>query len=161
MILTIYMGVFLVLACIDMGIKQYIEDTFEENEEKETVISGVVLRKVYNKGFAFNILERAPEIIRKSSVCAAVTILLYDCWLFSRKKRTVGKVGMTLVSAGAFSNLYDRLIREKVIDYIGFRNKKERFSKLTANLADIYLTAGLVLCGLSGMAHKRKAAKKQ
>ena len=49
MILTIYMGMFLVLACIDMGIKQYIEDTVEGDEERETMISGVVLRKVYNK----------------------------------------------------------------------------------------------------------------
>ena len=32
MILTIYMSMFLVLACVDMGLKQYIEDTFEENE---------------------------------------------------------------------------------------------------------------------------------
>ena len=68
---------------------------------------------------------------------------------------------MTLVSAGAVSNLYDRLFRRKVIDYIGFRNKREYFSKLTANLADVYLTAGAVLCGLSEMAYKRKIAKRK
>ena len=78
MILTIYMSIFLVLACIDMGIKQYVEDTFEEDEERETLIPGLVLRKVHNKGFAFNILEHEPGIIRKSSVCAAAGILIYD-----------------------------------------------------------------------------------
>ena len=159
MILTIYMGMFLVLACIDMGIKQYIEDTVEGDEERETMISGVVLRKVYNKGFAFNLLERAPGIIRKSSVCAAAGILLYDCWLFSRKKRAVGKLGMTLVSAGAASNLYDRLFRKKVVDYIGIRSEKKRLSDLTANLADIYITAGAVLTVLSRMAHKKRRVK--
>ena len=161
MILTIYMSMFLVLACVDMGLKQYIEDTFEENEERETKLPGLVFRKNYNKGFAFNVLENAPGIIRKSSVFSAAGILLYDCWIFSRKKRPAGKLGMTLVSAGAVSNLYDRLFRRKVIDYIGFRNKREYFSKLTANLADVYLTAGAVLCGLSEMAYKRKITKRK
>ena len=156
MILTIYMSMFLVLACIDMGIKQYIEDTFEEDEERETLIPGLVLRKVHNKGFAFNILEHEPGIIRKSSVCAAAGILIYDCWLFLRKKRTVGKIGMMLVSAGAVSNLYDRLIRRTVIDYIGIKSEKKRISDLTANLADVYLTVGAVLTGMSGMAHRKK-----
>ena len=149
MTLTIYMGIFLVLVCIDMGIKQYIEDTFEENEERETIVSGIVLRKVYNKGFAFNVLERAPDVIRKCSLCAALWIFVYDCWLFTRKKHTAAKLGMVLVSAGAVSNVYDRLIREKVIDYIGMKTEKKKFSKLTANLADIYLTLGAVLCNLS------------
>lgn len=156
MILTIYMGIFLVLVCIDMGIKQYIEDTFELNEEHETVISGVVLRKVYNKGFAFNALEHAPDIIRKCTIFAAVWIFVYDCWLFTGKKRIVGKLGMSLVSAGAASNVYDRLIRGKVIDYIGVKSGKKPFSKLTANLADIYLAAGMVLHGLSWAVCKRK-----
>ena len=78
MILTIYMSMFLVLACVDMGLKQYIEDTFEENEERETKLPGLVFRKNYNKGFAFNVLENAPGIIRKSSVFSAAGILLYD-----------------------------------------------------------------------------------
>ena len=159
MILTIYMSMFLVLACIDMGIKQYIEDTFEEDEERETLIPGLVLRKVHNKGFAFNILEHEPGIIRKSYVCAAAGILIYDCWLFLRKKRTVGKIGMMLVSAGAVSNLYDRLIRRTVIDYIGIKSEKKRISDLTANLADVYLTVGAVLTGMSGMAHRKKMKK--
>lgn len=156
MILTIYMSIFLVLVCVDMGIKQYIEDTFEENEERKTLISGIVLRKVYNKGFAFNVLERSPDIIKKSSLCAAAGIFVYDCWLFSKKKRMIGKFGMTLVSAGAVSNVYDRLIREKVVDYIGIRTAKKRISKLTANLADLYLTLGAALCNLSYLAHRRK-----
>lgn len=159
MTLTIYMGIFLVLVCIDMGIKQYIEDTFEENEERETIVSGIVLRKVYNKGFAFNVLERAPDVIRKCSLCAALWIFVYDCWLFTRKKHMAAKLGMVLVSAGAVSNVYDRLIREKVIDYIGMKTEKKKFSKLTANLADIYLTLGAVLCNLSWIVHKRKRKK--
>ena len=156
MILTIYMSIFLVLVCADMGIKQYIEDIFEDSEERETVIPGIVFRKVYNKGFAFNVLERAPGMIQKCSLCAAVWIFVYDCWLFTRKKRTAAKLGMALVSAGAVSNVYDRLIRGKVIDYSGMKAEKKKFSKLTANLADLYLMLGAVIYNLSRIAHARK-----
>ncbi len=31
-------GLFLVLVCGDMGVKQYIEDSFQEKEERETLI---------------------------------------------------------------------------------------------------------------------------
>lgn len=159
MILTIYMSMFLVLVCIDMGIKQYIEDTFEEGEERETLVPGLVLRKVYNKGFAFNILERTPDLIRKCSVFAAAGVLISDCWIFSRKKRMAGKLGMTLVSAGAFSNVYDRLLRERVVDYIGVQSKNKKLSNLTANFADVYLAVGAVLYGVWWMAHQKKRVK--
>ena len=42
-------------------------------------------------------------------------------------------------------NLLDRLLRGKVVDYIGFRTRSSFFSKLTANLADLYLAAGSLL----------------
>lgn len=63
---------------------------------------------------------------------------------------------MAFASAGAVSNVYDRLARGKVIDYIGLESKNSFFSKLTANLADVYLTAGIVLLALSRVIHKRK-----
>ena len=51
-------GLFLVLVCGDMGVKQYIEDSFQEKEERETLIPSVVLRKVYNRGFLLDALDQ-------------------------------------------------------------------------------------------------------
>ena len=156
MILTICAGMFLVLVCIDLGIKQYIEDWFEYHEEQKTILPGVLLRKVYNTGFAFNFLERYPKIIRQSSIFCAIGILLYDFVVFLRKGRRICKLGMTFVSAGAFSNVYDRLIREKVVDYIGVESKHSYLSKLTANLADVYIVMGMILVSFSRMVHRKK-----
>ena len=52
---------------------------------------------------------------------------------------------MTLVSAGAASNLFDRLVRGRVVDYIGFRTQKKFLGRITANLGDVYLAVGSVL----------------
>ena len=44
--------------------------------------------------------------------------------------------------------VYDRVIRGKVIDYIGFRSKYKFLSRITANLADFYVVIGGVLAAL-------------
>lgn len=156
MILTICMGMFLVLICFDMGIKQYIEDTFKEGEERTTVYDKVVLRKVYNQGFAFNLMDKYPAIIKWSSIGSAVWLLLYDLLIFFDKGKRFLKFGLTFVSAGAISNIYDRLIRGKVIDYIGVKSKSSYLSKLTANLADLYIVIGMFFVFVSQMVRKKR-----
>lgn len=147
--LTVMGSLFLILVCVDMGIKQYIENTYKENEERETIIDGLVLRKVYNRGFAFNLLEKHPGIVKGSSAAIGAGILLYDIWLFLKKGKWIRKLGMSLLSAGAVSNIYDRLVRGKVVDYIGVQCKSKSLSRLTANLADIYVAVGSVIVTLT------------
>ena len=106
-------GLLVVLVCVDMGIKQYIEENFEEEEERETILDKVVLRKVYNKGFCFNTLDKKPELVRKTSGILCAGLAIYDAWLFFKKGKWLRKFGMVFLTAGAISNTYDRLIRGK------------------------------------------------
>lgn len=146
--LTVMGGLFLALVCFDMGIKQYIERTYKEREERETIAGRLVLRKVYNRGFMLNVLQERSEIVKGASAGIGAGIVLYDIWLFPKKGRLLKKLGMVFLSAGAFSNIYDRLIRGKVIDYIGVQSKHKFLSRITANLADIYVAAGAVLTAI-------------
>ena len=141
-------GLFLVLVCVDMGVKQYIEDFFEPKGERETMSSHVVLRKVYNRGFILDTLDQYPKLVQRSSLLLGIVLLVYDLRLFLTKGRRLEKLGLTLLSAGAFSNIYDRVIRGKVIDYIGFKSKWKSLSRITANLADFYVLIGSVLAVL-------------
>lgn len=139
------------LICVDMGIKQYIEDTFGQNEERETIIDRMVLRKVYNKGFLLNTLDKRPEIVKGCSASVGIGIIIYDIWLFLRKGRWLQKLGMIFLTAGAFSNVYDRLARGKVIDYVGIQWKNSRLAKITANLADVYIVIGAMICTVANL----------
>ena len=58
------------------------------------------------------------------------------------------KLGMAILGAGASSNIFDRLSRGKVIDYIGIRSKNQFLARLTANLGDFYILLGAVLLAL-------------
>lgn len=146
--LTVMSGLFLILVCLDMGIKQYIEDMYKEREERETIIDKIVFRKVYNKGFLLNALQDHPRLVKGVSAGVGAGVILYDLWLFIRKGRFFKKLGMVFLSAGAFSNVYDRLIRGKVIDYIGVQSKHQFLSRVTANLADAYVMIGAILAGI-------------
>lgn len=138
-------GLFLLLVCSDMGAKQYIEDTFKPGEERATIFGKLVFRKVYNKGFMMNTLEKYPELVKGASAATGLLVAGYDGWLLAHKGRRIKKLGMTFLSAGAFSNIYDRLIRGKVIDYIGVDSEKKKVSKVTVNLADLYIFIGALL----------------
>ncbi len=144
-------GLFVVLVCVDMGVKQYVEDFFAQGEDRETRVSRLVLRKVYNRGFLLNTLESYPMVVKGASVVVGAILAVYDGYLVLRKGRWLQKLGMVFVSAGAFSNTYDRLLRGKVIDYIGVRSKNGFLSKVTANLADVYLAAGAVLVSVGSV----------
>ena len=161
MMAAMCLSIFLLLFFMDMGIKQYIEDTFKDNEERKTMVPRVVFRKVYNKGFVFSVLDRYPEIVQGASIFAGAGIFLYDVWLFLSRKKKVRKIGMTLITAGALSNIYDRLIREKVIDYVGVKCKNSFLSRITANFADLYIVVGMVLVSISNIARKKKRKKKK
>ena len=125
--LAAFGGMLVVLLCVDMGIKQYIEDTFDRREERKCIVPGIVLRKVYNRGFLLSTLEKYPKIVQGASAVTGVVILFYDLLLFLKKGKWLEKTGMIFLTAGATSNIYDRLVRKKVIDYIGFNSESRGF----------------------------------
>ena len=138
-------GLLVVLVCVDMGIKQYIEENFEEEEERETILDKVVLRKVYNKGFCFNTLDKKPELVRKTSGILCSGLAIYNAWLFLRKGKWLRKFGMVFLTAGAISNTYDRLRRKYVVDYFSFGVIWQRLRRVVFNLSDFFIMIGAVL----------------
>lgn len=128
----------------DEILKQRVEDQLEEGEVRSYLKDRLVIRKVYNRGFIFSSLEDKNLLVKGVSVVAGVFVFLMDIWA-ERYGSLQEKLGMTLLSAGAASNIFDRLVRGKVIDYIAVRTKNTRIKKITANLGDIYIALGAIL----------------
>lgn len=63
---------------------------------------------------------------------------------------------MTIFMGGALSNVYDRVVRKKVVDYFGFKTKWKKFSNITFNLGDLFIFAGTLLYMVTAMFHRRK-----
>lgn len=130
---------------LDMAVKQYIEENVSETEEKSFCGTKILIRKVYNKGFAFNSMDSEPDKVKKASVITTAAILLLTLAESLREGHKLNKTALTLLSAGALSNTYDRVVRGKVVDYIGVRSDHKILGDVTANLADIYILTGSLL----------------
>lgn len=141
-------GLFALLLGTDEALKQYVQEYLEPGEERVLPGGKLLYRKVYNPGFAFGTFAQHPEAVRNLSLAAGVVVL--GDWVrnLCRKGHLLAKTGTTLTAAGAAGNLLDRLLRGKVVDYIGFRSEHAFLAKLTANLADFYLAAGALLMTL-------------
>ena len=109
----------------------------------------MLLRKVYNKGAMLNLLESRPDILKWISALLGAATLLYDALLLRKPRRFVKKTGMMLFTGGAFSNIFDRFLRGRVIDYIGFQTRWQKLTEITYNLGDFAIFAGTALVSLS------------
>lgn len=144
------------LALLDIAAKSVIEVGMTRKEERTACGGKVILRKVYNRGFCMNLLEEKPEAVKYASAYAAVLLTMYQLFTLLRKKHRVKKIGLSLMTAGAWSNTFDRWIRGYVIDYVGFQTRWEKLTRLTFNLGDFLLGAGSILVALCTLFHGRK-----
>jgi len=140
-------GIAVLLFAADVVIKQYVEDNFRFSDKQDILGGKSEMRKVHNYGFAMNLLDKKPNIVKIGSIIAGVLLLFYQFGLFLKKGRLMEKLGCAIALGGAFSNMYDRIVRGYVVDYIGFKAKWKKLNQLTFNLGDfcIFLGAFIML----------------
>lgn len=147
------------LALLDIALKSTIEGYLTQEEERTACKGKVILRKVYNRGFACNLMEDRPETVKYASAYVTIILTIVQLITLLRKKNAGKKLGLSLMSAGAWSNTFDRWIRGYVIDYVGFQTKWKRVTDMTYNLGDFLIMAGggiMVLSSLFGGLKKKK-----
>ena len=94
------------------------------------------IRKVHNYGFALGMLSGEDRLVKGGSLGAGILLLIYYMKLLFSKKGKWKFAGTSLMLSGAVSNLYDRLKRGYVVDYIGFDAADPQIRKITFNLGD-------------------------
>jgi len=88
-----------------------------------------------NKGIIFGFIEN--PIISYLLLAIGVVFLV---WMIKNQSSVVSyRLSVMLITAGAVSNLIDRIFRGYIIDYIHF------FNLNVFNLADIFIIAGVLL----------------
>ena len=130
------------LAGVDLYVKKFVEKEVKEGEEELVCKDKVVIRKVYNKGFAFHTLEEKTPVVKWISlgVCGMIAGYAWNMWKTS--KCLIKNLAAALVLAGGISNTYERVKKSYVVDYFGFRTKNEKFNRVTFNLGDMFIFFG-------------------
>ena len=114
-----------------------------------------------NCGAAFGFLRDASPLVRKGVFyVAAIGAMFLLGWMFiSGRGGRLFAWSVPLVLAGAIGNLCDRLSLGYVVDFIRFY-WGGAWSYPTFNVADIWITVGVVLILLDGIAEGRAEKKR-
>ena len=131
----------------DQLLKSYAEQNLDKAEER-TVAGPVVLRRVENEGMCLGLLSDRPKAVRALSLAASAAVTVMQAAAFAGRKALWKKMALSLLSAGAWSNTFDRFARGYVVDYIGFSRKDakcSKLSKLTYNMGDFLIAAGALM----------------
>ncbi len=102
---------------------------------------------IWNTGIGFGLL-RAETNILYNSITFLIGIVIFGLILFSFKAKKIDKFSFSMVIGGALGNFYDRLIFNAVPDFIDLHY--ENYHWFTFNLADIFITIGVLLLILKG-----------
>lgn len=143
----VFIGIIVLLAAVDLCIKKAMEEQEPSDFPKELEGTGgrIMLHKNHNPGFSFGFLKERPEYVKMVPLAVASFIGGMLAWLLPRKGHLADKLALSVLLGGAVSNLYDRLVRNYVVDY--FSIQCGRLKKVVFNLGDmfIFLGAGMML----------------
>lgn len=146
------------LFAADQLFKTYAEQNLDKKEERK-LAGALVLRRVHNKGLCMGLLSENQTAVKWLSLAASGIVTVCQAIVSFRRKGFWQKNGLALMTAGAWSNTFDRFARGYVVDYIGFDIKDPKTAKITYNLGDFFITAGAVilsLCSLFSPSGKEK-----
>ena len=143
-----YLTVFITILGLDLGIKNHIEDHLEEKEQRSKCGGFLLIQKYHNKGAAMNFLEKRPGLVRRAS--GAVLLMLAALWFLSRKKNPCLMLGLSLAIGGGASNLYDRIRKGYVMDYLSFCTPWKWLNQIVFNISDFCVIFGSLLVIIHG-----------
>lgn len=121
------------------------------------------LYRNHNEGFCFGLLKQNKELVKNVPLAFTSAVTGIFLWLLTRKGRFIDKLGFTFVTAGALSNLFDRMKRGYVVDYFSFQFGW--LKKVVFNIGDLCIFLGTFLLTVSelfpGKEHKNIPEKVQ
>jgi signal peptidase II len=140
----IYLFIFvLVLFAIDRISKILILKNFLNNSSSEIYINSFLnFSLVWNSGIGFGILKLEANIfyLLISIIITAINLILIY-WMLS-SSNYLESIFISIILGGALGNLFDRYYYSSVPDFIDLHY--ESFHWFTFNIADIFITTGII-----------------
>ena len=140
----IYLFIFvLVLFIIDRVAKILILKNFLNNSSSEIYINSFLnFSLVWNSGIGFGILQLEANIfyLLISIIITAINLILIY-WMLS-SSNYLESIFISIILGGALGNLFDRYYYSSVPDFIDLHY--ESFHWFTFNIADIFITIGII-----------------
>lgn len=97
-----------------------------------------------NRDVAFSLLASIPQPYRRILILAVgIGMTAFLLYMLYNAHRNALRFALALILAGAFGNLFDRIVRGYVVDFIHVHFNQ--YSWPLFNLADICITCGVIM----------------
>ena len=143
-------GIFL----LDLLIKNYIETHLEVGQEKSVCRGKLLIRRNHNRGAFLDAGEKRQKAVALLSLLLTLFMTVVFLSTFSLRGNSTLRAGLALLLGGAYSNTYDRLTRNYVVDYVSFPVKNKRVRRVVFNISDFCIMIGALLMVLGDMRRK-------
>ncbi len=110
---------------------------------------------VHNRGVAFGFLATLPEFYRVLFLCgisSIVILIIIYLIIFGKNRNILFIFGLSLLGGGALGNLYERIIKGYVVDFLDFYFKGYHYPAF--NLADSFITLGVIILVFSRLKNR-------
>ena len=143
-------GIFL----LDLLIKNYIETHLEVGQEKSVCRGKLLIRRYHNRGAFLDAGEKRQKAVALLSLLLTLFMTVVFLSTFSLRGNSTLRAWLALLLGGAYSNTYDRLTRNYVVDYVSFPVKNKRVRRVVFNISDFCIMIGALLMVLGDMRRK-------
>lgn len=151
LIVGIFMG--------DNYLKERMERELLPGETREICGGRLLLRRYHNPGAMLGMGRKRGVVITTMSLGLMVMAALVFTFSLSMYGSNLLRTGLSLLLGGAFSNTYDRLKQQYVMDYVSFGVKWEPLRRLVFNVSDFCIIVGSMLSAL-GLKHQGRKLRK-
>ena len=127
--------------------------THQLNNQSIFINEYLNIELVWNTGIGFGLLSQNANIYYHLISFIIFSFIIFLIYLLS-KAHFFEKILFSLIVGGAAGNLYDRLIYFAVPDFIDFHINY--FHWFTFNIADIFITIGIILIITKDLVLKKK-----
>lgn len=133
---------------LDLLLKNHIEKSLEEGEEKSSCGGRLLIKRYHNKGAFLDVGTGKRRVVAALSLCLTLLMTVVFLSTFSLRGNSTLKIGLAFLLGGAYSNTYDRLVRKYVVDYVSFPVKNRRIRRIVFNISDFCIMIGALLMAL-------------
>lgn len=130
-----------IIFAADLATKEAILEAFRWRQTPIEITSFFQLILTFNRGASFGFLNNGTQWAfwgLTIAVCGVLLYLLY--WLFTEKD-TPTRLSLSLIIGGAIGNLYDRLARGAVVDFLDVFWQDYHWPAF--NIADSFIVIGV------------------
>ena len=103
---------------------------------------------VWNTGIGFGLLS-SDSILFYNLISGLIALVIFFLLVTAFNSVKIDKLILSIIIGGALGNFYDRIIYQAVPDFIDLHY--ENFHWFTFNVADIFITIGIILFLTNGL----------